>query len=165
MVAVARKADPRTRDQGLAALDVQLRASRAETVSLKGVVSNVLGGNKGRGKNMGNTLGQLLVPAVMQVFEAENRVRMRRLTTITGFAILEYRATNGTTPASLQDLTPDYLPMVPQDVYTGEALKYTTDGANFKVYAIGKNRIDEGGKTFTSNQTWDDVVFSVPTQQ
>lgn len=114
---------------------------------------------------MGTTLGHLLVPAVMQVFEAENRVRMRRLTTITGFAILEYRAAKGEAPAKLQDLVPDFLPTVPQDVYNGEPLKYTTDGANFKVYAIGKNRIDDGGKTFTSNQPWDDVGFSIPMQQ
>ncbi len=162
MVAHAKNSDPRSRDQGLLALDAQLRASKAESTSLKGVVSSVLGGNKGRGKNMGNILGQLLVPAVVQVFEAENRVRMRRLTTITGFAILEYRAVNGAAPAKLQDLVPDYLPSVPQDVYNGEPLKYTTDGANFKVYAIGKNRVDDGGKTFTSNQPWDDVGFSIP---
>ncbi|MDP1798252.1 MAG: hypothetical protein Q8K78_12245 [Planctomycetaceae bacterium] len=165
MAAMSKNTDPRSRDRGLMAIDAQLRVQKAESASFKGVVSNVLGGNKGRGKNMGNTLGQLLVPAVVQVFEAENRVRMRRLTLITGFAILEYRAANEACPASLKDLVPEYLPAVPQDVYTGEPLKYTTDGANFRVYAIGKNRQDDGGKTFTANQPWDDVGFSMPPQQ
>ncbi|HET6422832.1 MAG TPA: hypothetical protein VFG20_04060, partial [Planctomycetaceae bacterium] len=165
LVAIAQKADARTRDQGLQALDLQLKANKAETTSFKSVVSSVIGGNKGRGKNMGNILGQLLVPAVVQVFEADNRVKMRRLTNITGFAILEYRAVNGTTPAKLQDLVPDYLPSTPQDVYNGEPLKYSTDGTNFKVYAIGRNRIDDGGKTFTANQTWDDVGFAIPAAQ
>lgn len=164
MVALAKNADPIARDRGLMGLDEQLRAQKVESVSFKAVVSNVLGGNKGRGKSMGNTLGQLLVPAVVQVFEAENRVRMRRLTTITGFAILEYRAANGATPESLNDLVPEYLPAVPKDVYTGDALKYTTDGGNFRVYAIGKNRKDDGGKTFTADQPWDDVGFFVPPQ-
>lgn len=162
IVAIAQKTDPRTRDKGLQALDAQMRASKAESTSFKAVVANVIGGNKGRGKNMGATLGQLLLPAVVSVFEAENRVRMRRLTTITGFAILEYRSVNGAPPAKLQDLVPDYLPTVPQDVYTGEALKYTTDGTNFKVYAVGRNRIDDGGKTFTAEKPWDDVGFHIP---
>lgn len=162
LVAVAQKTDPRTRDQGLQAIDAQLRASKADSTSFKSVVSSVIGGNKGRGKNMGATLGQMLVPAVVQVFEAENRVRMRRLTTITGFAILEYRAVNGAPPAKLQDLVPDYLSTVPQDVYTGEGLKYTTDGTNFKVYAVGRNRLDDGGKTFTAEKPWDDVGFHIP---
>lgn len=162
MAAMSKNTDPRSSDRGLMAIDAQLRVQKAESASFKGVVSNVLGGNKGRGKNMGNTLGQLLVPAVVQVFEAENRVRMRRLTLITGFAILEYRAANGTCPASLKDLVPEYLPVEPQDVYTGETLKYTTDGTNFKVYAIGKNRQDDGGKTFSSAGTWDDVGFHMP---
>ncbi len=161
---MAKNVDPRARDQGLLAIDAQLRANKADAGSFKTVVSSVLGGNKGRGKNMGSTLGQMLVPAVVQIFEAENRVRMRRLTTITGFAILEYRAVNGACPTTLNDLVPEYLPTVPQDVYTGEALKYTNDGAHFRVYAIGKNRLDEGGKTFTANKTWDDVGFSVPPQ-
>lgn len=162
LATMAKTADPQSRDRGLMALDAQLRASKVEAASFKGVVSTVLGGNKGRGKNMGNSLGQLLVPAVVQVFEAENRVRMRRLTTITGMAILEYQAANGVPPTALKDLVPDYLPTVPQDVYTGEPLKYTADGARFKVYAIGKNRRDDNGRTFTSDQTWDDIGFHAP---
>ncbi len=162
LATMAKTADPQSRDRGLMALDAQLRASKVEAASFKGVVSTVLGGNKGRGKNMGNSLGQLLVPAVVQVFEAENRVRMRRLTTITGMAILEYQAANDAYPTALKDLVPDYLPTVPQDVYTGEPLKYTVDGARFKVYAVGKNRRDDNGRTFTSDQAWDDIGFHAP---
>lgn len=162
LIAIAKNTDSLTRDRGLQTIDAELRSSKAEAGSFRSVVSTVLGGNKGRGKNIGNALGQTLVPAVVQVFEAENRVRMRRLTTITGFAILEYRAANGICPTELKDLVPDYLPAVPRDVYTGEPLKYTADGLNFKVYAIGKNRQDDHGRTFTAEQPWDDIGFHIP---
>lgn len=165
LAAFAKIPNPQARDKALADLNATMVARRAELGSVKSVVASVLGGNKGRGKNMGNTFANLLVPAVAQVFEAENRVRMRREVTIAGFAILEYRAANGACPASLQDLVPEYLTAVPADVYTGEALKYATDGVNFKVYAIGKNRTDDNGRTFTANQPWDDIGFHIPALQ
>lgn len=62
-------------------------------------------------------------------------------------AVARYRlAHDGTLPASLRDLQPQYLAGPPLDPYTAAALKYVRQGQSFKVYSVGMNRQDDGGE-------------------
>lgn len=162
LVQIGNAANPRERDQLLAALDLSLKTQRAETATVKTLVTNVLGGSKYRGTTVGKTLGQLLLPAVTQVYEADNRIKMRRQTAIVGLAALEYKAATGQFPTELKDLVPKYLPALPLDIYTGEALQWKATEAGFRVYSVGRNRQDDGGRTFQPMSLADDIRFAIP---
>ncbi len=162
LVEAGKMTDPLAREQKLLALEAQLKAQRQETVSVRSVVNNVLGGSKFRGATLGNTLGQLLLPAVVQVYEADNRIRMRRTTLLIGLASIEYFTANGAWPDSLEPLVAAKTIPAPIDVYTGSPLQWKVSDTGFRVYSIGKNRKDDGGRTFGSMHTTDDIPFAIP---
>ena len=62
-------------------------------------------------------------------------------------AVARYRqAHDGTLPVSLQALVPEYLAAPLVDPYTDNELKYVHDGTSYKVYGLGINRTDDGGR-------------------
>ena len=75
---------------------------------------------------------------------------MRRLVT-THLALQAYRLENGRAPATLAELTPDYLPAVPQDPYGTGPLIYRRepDNETWQLYSIGPDREDNGGQRLT----------------
>lgn len=61
-------------------------------------------------------------------------------------AVQRYRQDHdGTCPANLQQLIPQYLSASLIDPYSGVELKYRCDDKAFKVYSVGANRKDDGG--------------------
>lgn len=71
---------------------------------------------------------------------------MRRLL-MTELALHAYQSECGAWPVSLDALVPDYLPEVLLDPFTDAPLIYrlSEDGADFLLYSIGENRLDDGG--------------------
>jgi hypothetical protein len=62
-------------------------------------------------------------------------------------ALERYRLLKGAYPATLTELTPEFLVEVPLDVYSGRPYLYRrTDGGSFVVYSVGKNRVDDHGE-------------------
>jgi hypothetical protein len=57
-----------------------------------------------------------------------------------------YRSDRQRPPARLEELVPAYLPGVPQDPFSGLPLAYRLQGANWLLYSVGTNRVDDGGK-------------------
>ncbi len=55
---------------------------------------------------------------------------------------------NSKYPAAMADLVPDYLPAVPVDGFTGQALQYVRTDDGCKIYSLGPNMIDDGGLNF-----------------
>jgi hypothetical protein len=87
--------------------------------------------------------GVSLEGAVMNAAEALARARA----SVGAVAVARYsRAHDGALPASLGDLVPDYLSGRLIDPYSGKELKYLHDGRTYRVYSVGINRQDEGGK-------------------
>jgi len=62
-------------------------------------------------------------------------------------ALERYRLQQNQLPPKLENLVPDYLPSLPNDLLTGTPLKYrlTADGS-FLLYSVGWNRHDDDGK-------------------
>jgi hypothetical protein len=71
-------------------------------------------------------------------------------------ALERFRLSNGQFPEKLDALAPRFVPQLPNDVVTGDALKYRrTDGDVFVLYSVGWNEKDDGGtpgKTLFDNQ-------------
>jgi hypothetical protein len=87
--------------------------------------------------------GVSLEGAVMNVAESLARVRA----SVGAVAVARYsRGHDGALPASLADLVPDYLSGPLIDPYSGKELKYRYDGRTYRVYSVGINRQDEGGR-------------------
>jgi hypothetical protein len=59
-------------------------------------------------------------------------------------AIEEYRRDHGgVVPDRLDALTPDYLPTVPLDPFSGRSLKYTPESSKYSVYSVWLDRTDD----------------------
>ena len=67
--------------------------------------------------------------------------------TILACALERYRQANGQFPVTLEALSPQCIATIPNDVTTGESLKYhRTEDGRFQLYSIGWNGKDDGGK-------------------
>ena len=61
-------------------------------------------------------------------------------------ALERYRLANGQFPENLTALVPQFVSQLPNDIITGEPLKYRrTDGGQFVLYSVGWNEKDDGG--------------------
>jgi hypothetical protein len=55
------------------------------------------------------------------------------------------RSHGGAVPADLNVLVPDFLPDVPQDPFTGRALRLSKAADGYTIYSVGIDRVDNGG--------------------
>jgi hypothetical protein len=65
---------------------------------------------------------------------------------VTAIAIKRYELRHHQLPATLEELTPEFLPSVPIDCMDGQPLRYrpNADGT-FLLYSVGENGVDDGG--------------------
>ncbi len=96
-------------------------------------------------------LGRLMVsrraiPNFTRAALTEVQTDARRKMTITAIAIKRYQLKNGTTPATLAALTPEFLASVPIDPMSAKPLCYhlKLDGT-FALYSTGEDGRDDGG--------------------
>ena len=61
-------------------------------------------------------------------------------------AVRWYTSQQGHPPARLDELTTKYLSHVPQDPFSGLPLIYRAQGANWLLYSVGPDGVDDGGK-------------------
>lgn len=80
----------------------------------------------------------------------------------TAFALTIYRADRGKYPKSLQQLVPDYLREPPIDVWSGRILRYQSSGSEYKLYSVGQNERDDGGRPHQVAEGTDDIVITAP---
>lgn len=74
----------------------------------------------------------------------DKQTHMRQLTILC--ALARYRNDHGALPASLKQLIPDYLNVIPHDIMDGKPMRYRrTDEGGCILWSIGANRFDEGG--------------------
>jgi len=69
----------------------------------------------------------------------------RRLV-VTAIALKRFQVKHGQWPETLAELSPEFLPAVPIDLYDGKPLKYhpNPDGT-FLLYSVGEDGVDDGG--------------------
>jgi hypothetical protein len=93
-------------------------------------------------------LGAHVASGVMtSYFEAIAESLARTRASIGALAAARYQHDHdGESPATLQQLVPAYLPAPLIDPYTGTELRYWHDCGGFKVYSVGIDRKDDGGK-------------------
>ena len=78
----------------------------------------------------------------------------------TTVALEEFRAANDNRyPASLSELTPQYLPASPTDPFDGQPLRYKTKGLAYELYSVGPDLTDDLGRRMNGKDG--DIVFAV----
>ena len=90
---------------------------------------------------------RLLLPGLSGALTKFSAEQVQVDETIIACALERYRLANGNYPETLAALAPKYVASVPNDVISGEPLKYhRTDEGKFILYSVGRNGKDEGGK-------------------
>lgn len=100
-----------------------------------------------------------MVPKLLQMYDdasesfpfAQTAVDLATL----ACALERYRLAQGELPATLAELAPQFLAKLPNDVFTGEPLKYRRmDDGGFLIYSVGFNKTDDGGKPCVRHTNW-----------
>jgi hypothetical protein len=89
-------------------------------------------------------------------------VEARRDTARLGLALCAYRARHGRIPGTLDDLVPDFIPVVPRDPFDGKAMKFKRTGHGAVVYSIGPDMTDNGGAPFDREKQTGEITFTIP---
>jgi hypothetical protein len=164
-------------DRMAAALRIKDRAEREQQLNLigkeldelvkksreRGVLGKLLAPFTMTPQKMGEQIGQimvaLLVPAFHKTQQASDRSEQIQRNLHVAFALACYRREHGRYPDKLDALAPTYLKDVPQDIFSGEGLKYRPKENGYFLYSIGLNERDDGGRSFPPG---DDLNVRVP---
>lgn len=95
-------------------------------------------------------ISDIFFPALTKCFESNDLTLMRRDAAVTVMAIELFKRRHGKYPASLAELTPGYLPVLPIDRWDGRPLRYMASGNSWSngrpvLYSVGRDKIDEQG--------------------
>jgi hypothetical protein len=100
-------------------------------------------------------MARLMVPAVKQVSLSAWLGAAREQQALAAIALERFFAKRGAYPAKLEELVPEFLPVVPLDACDGKPLRYrTTESGCFKLWSVGFDGKDDAGKvTVEANKT------------
>lgn len=119
-------------------------------------------GAQKRGEMIGNILLGLTTPAMRRVVEATDRSQQVHRNLRLAVALVAYRSEKGRYPAMLDDLAPEYLSTVPDDLFTGQPLIYRVEENGYLLYSVGVNGEDEEGRSYYDEPQGDDLVVRMP---
>ncbi len=94
--------------------------------------------------------------------ERHNKGVARLRLLMTELALRCHQAEHGTPPAQLAELVPQYLPRVPQDPFSRQALVYRAKGTNWLLYSVGPDRRDNDGAPAGRGTAKGDLFFDSP---
>ncbi len=157
----------KSRDVAMAEVDARLDAFSKRMASTGYRVRFTALGLSGRlgreslSRWMGDFLMAILMPSTTQSLKQRDRAEAARSVEMAALALAAYRAEAGQWPASLAELSPDLLPTVPVDAFTGKPLIYHRHDEGYLVYSVGINGTDDGGVE-DSDAGQDDIAARVP---
>jgi hypothetical protein len=104
----------------------------------------------------------MVVPALSRAAEVAARGDAMRGVARTALAACRYRAATGRLPDKLDDLTGQYITVVPIDPFDGQPLRWKRTDRGAVVYSIGPDGKDGSGKPYDRNSRTGDIAFRVP---
>ena len=117
------------------------------------------------GKQIGQIMISLLVPAIHKIQQASDRSEQTQRNLQVAFALACYRRDHGRYPDKLDALAPAYLKDVPQDIFSGAALIYRPKEKGYLLYSIGVNGRDDEGRGYGDDPPADDLNVRMPLPQ
>ena len=110
---------------------------------------------------VGGLFIRFMMPAITAGRVAEDRNVTRMQLTIVAVALERYRKANGRFPMALSALRPKFLSQIPKDLYSEKPLVFKPSRNGYLLYAVGRNREDDGGATFDSKPPGDDIPVRI----
>ncbi|MCS6976040.1 MAG: hypothetical protein NZM31_03385 [Gemmatales bacterium] len=156
-----RENDRTTREKALQEIDAEL-ARRRRDLSGPNIVFAWLSPRKNLGVAISETLMSLLTPAVLRVQKSHEKTEQTHRNLLIAFALAAYRSEHGQYPETLDALAPEYLPTVPNDVFTGKPLIYRRTQQGYLLYSPGPNDLDEAGRGADDDPRGDDISVRMP---
>ncbi|MDX2017680.1 MAG: hypothetical protein SFY95_08600 [Planctomycetota bacterium] len=89
---------------------------------------------------------QILLPAMGKALQSADHFATDCAATETIIALERFRARTGAYPEALAALVPAELAAQPIDAWSGASLRYRREGASYRLYAVGLDGRDDGGK-------------------
>jgi hypothetical protein len=80
---------------------------------------------------------------------------------IGALAVQLYQLEHGQPPERLEDLVPQFLSRTPDDPYSGRPLKYSASGTSYRLYSIGPDLDDDGGRPIPGDILYGDGDFVI----
>lgn len=112
---------------------------------------------------VGEVLMRTLQPAVARCRSVQDRVEQTERNLHAACALAAYHADHGRYPARLADLVPQYLPAVPEDIFSGQPVVYRPQKDGYVLYSVGDNSKDDGGRARGQEPNGgDDLVVRMP---
>lgn len=109
------------------------------------LIGEALYGRGSRSRMVARVGASFYMPALSQMWQVRWRLEAQQEVLKTTVAIERFRLARQRLPESLDELVPDFLPAVPQDVWSGQPLVCKPGSDNYQVYSLGPNRKDDGG--------------------
>jgi hypothetical protein len=94
----------------------------------------------------GHVIANEFVPAMTGVCRAQARHEARIDLVQMGLVLEQYQADHGSYPDTLDAIAPRMEWSMPVDPFTGEPYHYRPTGDSFRLYSVGFNLTDEGGR-------------------
>ncbi len=110
-------------------------------------------------------LSWILLPSLDRSLTIEFRARAMRRLAATALAMRMYEVDHGRLPATLAELVPDYLPVVPEDPFDAQhgPLRYRAAAPGPLLYSVGNNGTDDAGSfTVKSSGAIDMDALDIP---
>jgi hypothetical protein len=114
--------------------------------------------------NRTGMFASMLVPALSRTQDSAAQGEAQHRLAQVGLALHRYRAKHGRIPEKLDDLTTEFLSVVPRDPFDNQPLRYKLTDSGCVVYSIGRDLIDDGGKRLDQMKSGD-LVFEVRIQK
>ena len=106
-------------------------------------------------------LTSLLLSGLRNCSEAVTRAETERRCAQVALAVYRYHLTTGHLPASLAELSPNEMAVVPSDLYNQEPLRVKQSGQNVLIYSVGPDLTDNQGADFGGREQTGDLVFRI----
>lgn len=76
-----------------------------------------------------------------------------------------YKLAKGRYPDRLNDLIPQFVKKIPDDMYSGKSIIYERETDGYMLHSVGPNGKNDGGKTRYEDRECDDITVNVPGRQ
>jgi hypothetical protein len=131
-------------------------------VSAAGWIQQIFMGADSRGERMGDIMIGLMLPAVDKIASSADRIDQVQRNLHLAFALAAYHSDRGRYPARLDELAPNYLERIPDDLFSGTTLIYRPAADGYLLYSVGPNGVDDGGRGYDDQPRGDDVSVRIP---
>ena len=95
---------------------------------------------------MGVAMGPLITPAHGMFLKSADVAAVVSRCVDTTIAVERFQDRQGRLPKSLDELVPDFLPVVPTDPFDGKPLRYVIRDGKYIIYSVGRDGKDDGGR-------------------